>query len=222
MQKLLATAIVLFMVAVALPSTQAGEVITRTYNVPSGANNATCGNPACAISWSLSICTEGWDDWTDGDPTTDDPPEDEALTTAFGTACPAARSTNNGNGVVVRGGVTGLGSECGDCYFDFLVSITDTLPADTMFSFCIITDHQDGRERTDRFCGDVDPRDASQTPDDIEDPRVEACGTASLSSPVASGGPENGAVGFVFATHVDSTSGQVCLGSTGDFTVDMS
>ncbi|MBW3583571.1 MAG: hypothetical protein KY455_10785 [Euryarchaeota archaeon] len=221
MNRTIAIAIAAIFVAMALPSGQAGEIITKHYDIPSGANNATCGNPACAVS--TSIGSSGWDDewWC----LEDDDVCEEPLDLVIGTTLQTARGAlGKGDDGIINMGVFGIVSTCGDCYFDFLVTIADTLPADTMFSFCIITEHQDGRDdpNGDNFCGDVDPRDPNQTPDDIDDPRVEACGSAGLSAPVASGGEENAAVGFVFATHVDSTTGGVCLGSSGDFVVDMS
>ncbi|MBW3583573.1 MAG: hypothetical protein KY455_10795 [Euryarchaeota archaeon] len=210
-----------------VPAADAGEVITGQYDVPSGAIRLSpstgCGVATCGPGLTWSICTPGWDDWEGGVLSS---PDDDALggplTTGFSTACGSARDATGaeGNHGAVNIGVSSstLQSICGDCYTDFLVSVTDTLPADTYYTFCVITEYQDGRDDGDNWCGE----DPSGEPDDIEDPRAAGCGEASLTSAVPAGGEENVVTAFVYGSHVDETSGQVCLGSKGSLTVDMS
>ncbi|MBW3583574.1 MAG: hypothetical protein KY455_10800 [Euryarchaeota archaeon] len=198
MKRFFATLLVVAFIAAAVPAVNA-EVKNASYDVPSGAT----GNFGAAVS--TRACGPEWDDDSD----------------AEGIVCPAARGATGREGTgVVNVGIysDALKSDCGDCYTNFLVSITDTLPAETYFSFCVITEYQDGRDDTDSWCGE----DPSGEPDDIEDPNVAGCGSETLTSATPAGGEDNGATAFVYAHFTDETTGQVCFGSSGTMTVDMS
>ncbi|MBW3583569.1 MAG: hypothetical protein KY455_10775 [Euryarchaeota archaeon] len=222
MRKILALAIVALFSAAAVPAVDAGEVKTAEYDIPSGPVNiphpTNDGRYGPAIS--TRPCAPEWRDWGN------EAPEDQALTLAMTTTCEILDPLNGGpDDGFIRMGVfsAAVRSDCGDCYTEFLVSVTDTLPADTYYTFCIITNYQDGRDGTDSTCGEtrgcsVDPNEC----DDIEDPRSAGCSIASLTSPVPAGGIDNRPATFVYGVYVDETTGQTCLGSKGSLTVDMS
>lgn len=224
MKKILALAIIASMSLVALPASHAGEVVTEDYDIPSGPVNTV--NPATGNRFGPALatrpCAPEWRDWGDEEP------EDQALTTAFTTSCEILDPLNGGpDDGFVRMGIFAIASkDCGDCYTDFLISVTDTLPADTYYLFCIFTDYQDGRDGgRDNTCGEVSDCTTGVDPstcDDIEDPRTAGCTSASITSPVPSGGSVNEPGAFVYGVYVDETTGTTCLGSKGSMTVDMS
>lgn len=230
-----AAILLVVLLASTFPAVDAGEIMNAEYDVPSGPTGNqgqyTQATRFCAPEWrewNNGLLSDGQDSTVFGDP--DDNPDDDlvggTMRAGFTAGCEILDPLNGGpdDGFVRMGiGRPALQSECGDCYQSFLVSVTDIVPADTFFAFCIITDYQDGRDLTDSVCGE-DPRRPPPTYplDDVEDPRVEGCGSAGITSPVEAGGTENQPSGLVYATYVDTTTGGVCLGMKGTMTVDMS
>ncbi|MBW3584175.1 MAG: hypothetical protein KY455_13880 [Euryarchaeota archaeon] len=214
--RMLLMAVTLLMFTGLAPLTDAEEVVTAAYDVPNGLQPYTCGRPFCSAT--ISLCGPDWDDWQEG---LLNGPEDNALggplTTGFTAACGVARDVRDREGrAAVQVGVEKIASECGDCYLDFVVTIDDHQDVDTYFSFCIITPHSE--TWPDTYCGhrttDIEP---------VPDAHVEGCGTGSVSSAVPAGGDETHTIdAMVFATYVDESTSQVCLGTTGDFIVAMS
>ncbi|MBW3584176.1 MAG: hypothetical protein KY455_13885 [Euryarchaeota archaeon] len=202
------------------PPIGAEEVVTAVYDVPSGLQTYTCGRPYCAFN--VGLCTSEWEEWEGG---LLNGPEDDALagplTAGFTTACGTAREARDRDDrAAVQVGVEKIASECGDCYLDFLITVDDLLGGDTYFSFCIITANSPDNLEDD-YCGDQNPR-GPPIIDETEDPKVEGCGSGSVTSPVeAGGGDTHTNVAFVWATYVDETTSQVCLGMTGDLIVAM-
>lgn len=191
------------MLLTALPVAYA-HTVTKTYHVPSGATSEGPG-----IAWR--VCGPGWDDWSG---TTDVGAADDALSLAIGTGCQAADPQGGGINIGVPSGSDGSGH----AHHTWFVSADDLLPADPYLVVCIITDHQDGRDREDRYCGDVDPRDPYAMPDDIEDPRAAGCGALSITSPVPVTADDISV--FVYLAHVEQETGGICAATTGEVTME--